>query len=47
MLPGVDAPPGAAETLLRIRQISIIGTTVYSAAQLAELYAGLIGERSR
>ena len=42
-LPGVDAPPGAAETLLRIRQIRIIGSTVYSDAQLAELYAGLIG----
>ncbi len=43
--PGVEAPPGAAETALIIRDIKIIGSTVYSAPQLAELYADLIGER--
>jgi len=43
--PGVEAPPGAAETVLVIRQITIVGSTVYSPAQLAELYAGLIGEQ--
>ncbi len=43
-LPGVDAPPGAAETTLVIRQIRIVGATVYSAEQFAELYADLIGE---
>src|ERR1700720_3708273 len=42
-LPGVDAPPGAAETTLRIRKITIVGATVHSAAQFAELYDGLIG----
>src|SRR6266852_9524871 len=42
-LPGVEAPPGAAETTLRIRHITIVGATVYTAAQFAELYAGLIG----
>jgi hemolysin activation/secretion protein len=43
--PGVEAPPGAAETALVIRQITIVGSTVYSKAILAELYADLIGER--
>ena len=43
--PSVEAPPGAAETVLVIRQIRIVGATVYSPEQLAELYAGLIGER--
>jgi hemolysin activation/secretion protein len=43
-LPGVEAPPGAAETRLRVRKFTIIGSTVYTAKQLAELYADLIGE---
>jgi hemolysin activation/secretion protein len=42
--PGVEAPPGAAETRLRVRKVTIVGSTVYTAAQLAELYADLIGE---
>src|SRR5215471_15590857 len=44
-VPGIEAPPGAAETTLVIRQIRIVGATVYSAAQLAELYADLIGKK--
>jgi hemolysin activation/secretion protein len=44
-VPGIEAPPGAAETTLVIRQIRIIGATVYTAAQLAELYADLIGKK--
>src|SRR6266436_4716685 len=44
-VPGIEAPPGAAETKLVIRQIRIVGATVYTAAQLAELYADLIGKR--
>ena len=43
-VPGIEAPPGAAETTLVIRQIRIVGATVYSAAQLAELYADLLGK---
>jgi hemolysin activation/secretion protein len=43
-LPGVEAPPGAAETRLRVRKFTIVGSTVYTAEQLAELYADLIGE---
>src|SRR5258708_16181590 len=43
-VPGIEAPPGAAETKLVIRQIRIVGATVYTAAQLAELYAGLVGK---
>jgi len=44
-VPGIEAPPGAAETTLVIRQIRIVGATVYTAAQLAELYADLIGKK--
>src|SRR5258705_12385375 len=44
-VPGIEAPPGAAETKLVIRQIRIVGATVYSDAQLAELYADLIGKK--
>ena len=43
-VPGIEAPPGAAETKLVIRQIRIVGATVYTAAQLAELYADLVGQ---
>src|SRR2546428_6108196 len=41
-VPGIEAPPGAAETRLVIRQVRIVGATVYTPAQLAELYADLI-----
>ncbi len=44
-VPGIEAPPGAAETTLVIRQIRIVGATVYTPAQLAELYADLIGKK--
>ena len=44
-VPGIEAPPGAAETKLVIRQIRIVGATVYTAAQLAELYADLVGKK--
>jgi hemolysin activation/secretion protein len=43
--PSVEAPPGAAETVLVLRNIVIVGATVYSAEQLRELYADLIGGR--
>src|SRR5256884_9264370 len=43
-VPGIEAPPGAAETKLVIRQIRIVGATVYTDAQLAELYADLVGK---
>src|SRR5262245_60510091 len=43
-VPGIEAPPGAAETKLVIRQIRIVGATVYTPAQLAELYADLVGK---
>src|SRR5256886_1223501 len=43
-VPGIEAPPGAAETKLVIRQIRTVGATVYTAAQLAELYADLVGK---
>jgi hemolysin activation/secretion protein len=44
-VPGIEAPPGAAETTLVIRQIRIVGATVYSAAQLVPLYADLVGKK--
>src|SRR6266516_219350 len=43
-VPGIEAPPGAAETKLVIRQIRILGATVFTAAQLAEVYADLLGK---
>src|SRR5437588_9927387 len=43
-VPGIEAPPGAAETKLVIRQIRVLGATVYTAAQLTELYADLLGK---
>jgi hemolysin activation/secretion protein len=42
-LPGVDAPPGAAETTLVIRHIRVTGATVYTPEQFADLYGDLIG----
>ena len=33
-VPGIEAPPGAAETMLVVRQIRIEGATVYTSAQL-------------
>ena len=43
--PSVEAPPGAAETFLVLRNIVIVGATVYTPEQFRELYADLIGER--
>jgi hemolysin activation/secretion protein len=43
--PGVEAPPGAKQTTLIIRQVRIVGATVYSADQFVELYADLLGKR--
>jgi hemolysin activation/secretion protein len=43
--PSVEAPPGAAETFLVVRNIVIVGATVYTAEQFRELYADLIGQR--
>ena len=44
-VPGIEAPPGAAETKLVIRQIRLVGATIYTAAQLAELYANVVGKK--
>ena len=43
--PGTEAPPGAAQTFLVIRQIRVTGASVYTTAQLAELYADLVGQK--
>src|SRR5262249_56781704 len=43
-VPAIEPPPGAAETKLVIRQIRIVGATVYTPAQLAELYVDLVGK---
>ena len=42
-LPGTVAPPGADKVKLTIRDIQIVGSTVYSSEQLKELSVGLIG----
>ena len=44
-VPGIEAPPGAAQTTLVIRQILIVGATIYTSEQLRELYADLIGQK--
>src|SRR5213595_2587805 len=36
-VPGIEAPPRSGETKLVIRQIRVVGATIYTAAQLAEL----------
>src|SRR5438874_13345089 len=43
-VPGIEAPPGAAETKLIIRQIRVPAATIYTATQLTELYADLLGK---
>src|SRR5438132_14217094 len=42
-VPGIEAPPGAAETKLVILQIRIVGANIYTAAQLAVLYTYVVG----
>lgn len=37
------APEGAGTIVLRINEVRVIGGSVYSSAELAELYAGLLG----
>jgi len=44
-LPSTVAPPGAENIFIRVRGVHIIGSTVYTAEQLAALYADLIGQR--
>src|SRR5262247_14743 len=43
--PGTEAPPGAAQTFLVIRQVRVTGASVYTTAQFAELYADLVGQK--
>ncbi len=43
-LPSTTAPPGAAQVMVLLRDVRIVGSTVYNAAQLAPLYEELIGE---
>src|SRR5258707_5361190 len=38
-VPGIEAPAGAAQAMLVVRQVRIQGATVFTIAQLAELYA--------
>jgi hemolysin activation/secretion protein len=42
-LPSTTAPPGAAQVIVVVRDVRIVGSTVYTAAQLAPLYEELIG----
>ena len=42
--PGLDVPPGAEQVTLRLRGIDVVGATVYTAAQLAETWEGLVGQ---
>src|ERR1700722_7158418 len=44
-LPSTVAPKGAEKVFLRVRDVRITGSTVYTAEQLAPLYADLINQR--
>lgn len=43
-LPSTVAPKGADKIIVRIRGVHITGATVYSATELAPLYADLLGD---
>jgi hemolysin activation/secretion protein len=45
-LPSTVAPPGAEKIKLVIRSVRVVGSTVYSAAQLEPLYADLLGSET-
>lgn len=42
-LPSTVAPPGAEKVRLRVRAVQIVGSSVYSAEELAPLYRDLVG----
>jgi hemolysin activation/secretion protein len=44
-LPSTVAPEGAERTFLVVRSVRVTGATVYTQAQLAPLYADLVGKR--
>ena len=44
-LPSTVAPEGAARIALTIKDVRIVGGTVYTAEQLRETYAGFVGQR--
>jgi hypothetical protein len=44
-LPSTEAPPGAAQTMLTIRRVQIVGATVYSDEQFAPLYRDVLNRR--
>ena len=43
-LPSTVAPKGAEKVILRVRSVHIVGSTVYSAQELAPLYEDLLGD---
>src|SRR5882757_7321693 len=43
-VPGVDAPAGAEKVALILRGVRVKGSTIYTSAQLKEIYAELIGK---
>jgi hemolysin activation/secretion protein len=45
-LPSTVAPPGAEKIKLVIRSVQVVGSTIYSAAQLEPLYADLLGRET-
>ena len=44
MLPSTVAPKGAEKVIVRVRSVHIVGSTVYSAKDLAPLYEDLLGD---
>lgn len=45
VLSGTTAPAGAAKTVLVVRKFVVVGSTVYSAEQLAPIYEDLLGRK--
>src|SRR6185437_1733379 len=44
-LPSTVAPPGADKVFVLVQDVKVTGSTVYDKKQLAELYAGMVGQR--
>ena len=44
-LPSTEAPAGAAQTMLTIRSVQVVGSTVYGAQEFAPIYRDLLNRR--
>ena len=44
-LPSTVAPPGAEKVIVLVRDVQVVGSTIYRADELAALYADLLGHQ--